>query len=104
MLLQVLFWLVLGALILKVTANLLVPYRVLRLGEEEGISVVFLLLGDVFLSALAMSTAWWIDKPDSLYAVNYVALGVAIGVLGSYVHYFSVLMIHAWLQRFKKPQ
>lgn len=94
-------WVVLAALTLKVVSNLILPYRVLKLPEEEGLSIGFLLLGDAFLFTLAVTLGWAATGSGPLYEAGRVAAVAGGGIFGSYVHYFVVLMANEWLQRHK---
>lgn len=99
MAITVLSSIVLVALALKVLSNLILPYRVVKLPEEEAISLGFLLLGDLLLFTFAVMLAWAVDRPSPLYQAGKVAAVAGGAILGSYVHYFVVLMVNDWLQR-----
>ncbi len=103
MVVTVVYWIVFMALTVKVYSNLMVPYRVLKLPEGAGISLGFTLLGDLLLFTFAVVLAWAVNRPGPLYEVGSVAAVAGGAILGSYVHYFVVLMVNDWLKRKRGP-
>ncbi len=100
MLLVVIYWLILALFGVKLLSNLAIPYRVLRLKDDQGLSLGFLLLGDVVLSLLIVVLAAAIDRPGLMYRLSTTLTFVATGVLGTYSHYFVVMLAaSAWGKR-----
>ena len=98
----VLFWVVVVVLALKLIGNLLLPYRVLRMNDEEGISLGFSLLGDWFLFFCIVGLAWDISNPWFGYEVGSAALISGGAIVASYFHYFGVLSIASYCRKDKR--
>jgi hypothetical protein len=93
MILTWLYWCVLVVSGVKIAGNLVLPYGVLRLKEDEGISLAFVLLGDIFLSSAVVTFALIIDRAGSIYEFRMALMLTFGAVTGSYIHYFVVLSV-----------
>ena len=98
------YWIVLGILCVKAIGNVLLPYRVLKSKNDEGVSIGFLLLGDVVLLILVVLLSWAVDRPGLMYRVQSALLVAGGAIIGTYVHYFGVLFTADCITRRKRSK
>lgn len=100
MVIIVIFWAAVAALALKLVGNLLLPYRVLRMSGDEGISLGLGLLADLLLFFCIVGLAWGISNPGFFYEVKNAALVAGGAIVATYFHYFGVLsLVSLWGNR-----
>ena len=85
-------------LAIKIVGNLVLPYSVLNRDDEEGVSIAFILIGDIFLALAVFIIALIIDRPGKIYDVGTILVWNCCAILGSYVHFFVVLSVASILR------
>lgn len=100
--LNVLYWIIIALLCLKVIGNISLPYRTLRLKADEGISIGFYILFDIALFALSILFSLVFGNIGILSDFGSAVRWVGGLILASYLHYFAVLVISDFIRRSKK--
>jgi hypothetical protein len=98
------YWVFFSIFVLKLIGNLLLPYRVLKMSDEEGISIGLGLFIDWILFFLLLGFAHWSSQAIFIYRMKMSMFTYGGAILLTYLHYFIVLGFFEILRRRKSKK